>query len=111
MMLYDSKEDAIREEFFHTIRLSKTNREIAGKYLHMDDAEAPELLEKAEHQDLASDHPCHSHPVKKRKHDENTDQVLAHHLDPSKARNLLERFKSAFSAKDKSTIKRISGIV
>ena len=54
MMLYDSKEDAIREEFFHTIRLSKTNREIAGKYLHMDDAEAPELLEKAEHQDLAS---------------------------------------------------------
>lgn len=54
MMLYDSKEDAIREEFFHTIRLSKTNREIAGKYLHMDDTEAPELLEKAEHQDLAS---------------------------------------------------------
>ena len=54
MMLHESKEDAIREEFFNAIILSKTNREIAGKYLHMDNAEDPELLEKAEHQDLAS---------------------------------------------------------
>lgn len=54
MILQESKENTIRKEYFDTIRLTKANRELAEEYLDMDRPEDPELLRRAEHQDLAS---------------------------------------------------------
>ncbi len=54
MILQESKENSIRKEYFNHIRLSRANRELAETYLDMDQPEDPELLKKAEHQDLSS---------------------------------------------------------
>ena len=54
MIVQKLKENSIREEYFALIRLSKANREIAERYLDLDQPEEPELFAGIEHQDLAS---------------------------------------------------------
>lgn len=54
MIILKSKENSIQKEYFNQIKLSKANREVAENYLCMDQPEDPELLKKAEHQDLAA---------------------------------------------------------
>ena len=54
MIVQELKEHSIRKEYFTLIRLSKANREIAERYLDMDQPEDPELFAKIGHQDLAS---------------------------------------------------------
>ena len=45
------------------------------------------VLALLEHQNLASDHPCHSHPVQKGKDDKHGDEAGSHLLHPLKARD------------------------